>query len=230
MDSESQLVPQTTIEHVRDLTLRIVGSLAERVDPASISFKAKIPFRTVVLREALMHRVADLSNVGLQLYESQRTVPAFVVTRSLMETVASLYTLHLRVAGVKSASDLPGFDAYLDKAMRGEKLSDSAIVAYNALTYVEKVEAAFPGFMSLYENLCEFAHPNWSGVLASYSKFDPEHLWVDLGKDVHAVPPEIGLSAMAISLAIFEKFYNDMVAFLPSFVKVCEAALEDQTP
>ena len=80
-----------TLDYVKALTQQIVASLPQRLDPATISLTAKLPFRAMSLREALIHRVADLSEAAVRLYESGQTLPAFVITRALMETAASLY-------------------------------------------------------------------------------------------------------------------------------------------
>ena len=46
--------------------------------------------------------------------------------------------------------------------------------AKNILTFVQKVEKAFPQTKDFYSTICEFVHPNGDGVGGSYSKLEEE--------------------------------------------------------
>ena len=60
--------------------------------------------------------------------------------------------------------------------------------SYNVLTAVNRLDKEFGGLRQMYDNLCEFTHPNWSGVMGSYSKIDKQEYTLYLGKE-HGKPP-----------------------------------------
>ena len=66
----------------------------------------------------------------------------------------------------------------------------------------------------MYDNLCEFTHPNWSGVMGSYSKIDKQKYTLFLGKE-HGKPPlAFGLGPLIESLVIFQHYYNALADVL----------------
>src|SRR5262249_27533665 len=66
----------------------------------------------------------------------------------------------------------------------------------------------------MYDTLCEFTHPNWSGVMGDYSRIDKEKYILYLGKE-HAHPPlAFGLGPLIGSLAIFQDHYNALADVL----------------
>lgn len=76
------------------LAANIRGSLPKDLHAGSFTLKSKIPYKASSFREVLIHRLSDLADVAVELYESNRLVPAFIVTRSVVETTAVTYWLH----------------------------------------------------------------------------------------------------------------------------------------
>ena len=216
------------LAYADDLSRRLVGSLPSTVDPAAISVTAKIPFKVVSLREALLHRAAELAEVACDLFSRDRIVSAFLITRGLLETGAVLFDLRDRVVDAIDASRLSELDDFLMRALLGSREPDAKIQALNVLSIIDRVSKKATFFRNSYDRLSEFAHPNWSGVLASYSKGDEKNLLLNLGADVAKVPPRIGLSVLVGVLEMFIFNYNDLGSRLPDFIKLCEKSLEGE--
>jgi len=110
--------------------------------------------------------------------------------------------------------DVPSFDEFLMKGMLGSKDGTTQLEAYNVLKAVDRLDKKFDGLRGLYDTLCEFTHPNWSGAMGSYSAIDTAKYVLHLGKQ-HAKPPTpVGISALAISLTVFQVYYDALADVL----------------
>ena len=79
-----------------------------------------------------------------------------------------------------------------------------------------------PDVRALYDDLSEFAHPNFSGALGAYATSDkpfhcafgvkPEHMDIDMP-----------LPFLHTSLLILEKYDEDLIEILPKFTKFLES-------
>src|SRR5713101_969704 len=206
------------------LSQRLVSSLPTTVDPAMSI--AKIPFKVVSIREVLLHRAAELAEVSCALFTQKRIVSAFMVTRGLLETAALLCDLHGRVIRTADSSALDDLDGFLMQALLGTREPDTKVRALNVLTIIKRVAKKMPFFLQSYDILSEFAHPNWSGGLASYSKRDKGSPFVtNLGAEVASVSPRVGLRVLVGTLEVFIFYYNDLGSRIPEFIRLCEDAL-----
>jgi uncharacterized YccA/Bax inhibitor family protein len=66
----------------------IAKSLPLKVVAAALTFKSKLPFKALSVREVLIYRVSALSAAAVEMFEQRRLVPAAVLTRAVVETVA----------------------------------------------------------------------------------------------------------------------------------------------
>ncbi len=214
---------------VKDLIEELKSILPKRIYAASLSLKSKIPFKAVSLREALLHRLVDLSCVAYDLYMRDKSIPAFIMTRAVMETQALLFSLHKKIKKVVAAEQLGDVDAFLMDALLGWRDGSMPAKAPNILKAVDEVDRTFTGYRKLYENISEFVHPNWSGCHGAYAKINKKNYTVDLGSEFSEVPTIIGLSALKASLAAFKYYYNDLAELLPAFIEICDADIEEKT-
>jgi hypothetical protein len=140
----------------RELSLRISQSLPRTVDPASISLRAKIPFKAVCVREVLIHRVSELGEVACDLIESGRIVAAIILVRALMESVALLYWLNKKLHAVVEAKATGDINDFLDRAMVGTRNAGTPLKAINVLSAIDEVTKEFNEFRLMYDDLSEF--------------------------------------------------------------------------
>lgn len=193
----------------RDFALNIPADLPKKIEARAFTLKSKIPFKATCLREVLLHRIAELASVAVELYEKDKLVPAFIITRAVVETASMIFWLNEKISDFFLSKDVKLLDGFLMKAMLGSRDGTTELESYNILTAVDRVNKRFSGFRRMYDRMCEFTHPNWSGSLGSYGKIDKKHQ-LNLGANLRRPPIEFGLDPLIWGLGIFEYYYNDL--------------------
>lgn len=200
----------------KQLASDIRSSLPKELYAGSFTLKSKIPYKASSFREVLIHRVSDLADVAVELYEANYLVPAFIVTRSVVETSAVIYWLYQKSSEFIEKRDEEAFDEFIMKGMLGSKDGTTKYESYNVLTAVDRLDKEFPGLRDMYNTLCEFTHPNWSGVMGAYSRIEKEKYLLHLGKEHRRPPLALGLGPLIGGLAIFQDYYKALAKILTS--------------
>lgn len=200
--------------------------LPDRVDPANICHKAKIPFNVLTYRESLLHRITELADSATEMFSKKdKAVSAIILTRAAQETFALLYVLHLNMSKVINSKQLDEFHDYLLTNTFGYRTEgdDNLPTMPNILGAIDKVDKTLGGhFRRSYESLSEYCHPNCAGVHSSYVKVDKENIWADIGSTHtrESVEPLIG--NLLATLELFELYYNKISPIMPEFISICE--------
>jgi hypothetical protein len=208
---------------VKQLTAELQRSLPKRIDAAVLGLPSKIPFKAISLREGLIHRASDLSGLACELYERRRIVPAIIMVRAVMETVAMLYFLYWRIDQVLTSQELGDIDQFLMRGIFGWRDDTMPMQPLNVLTAIDRVDKQFEGYRGLYDELSEFAHPNWSGASGAYANLIQNKYAVELGTECSTLDLRTGLPAFRASLECFRYYYNLLSDIMPSFVEFCHA-------
>lgn len=206
------------------LGLGIRLSLPPRIDPATVSTKAKIPFKALCIREVLLYRVSELGNAGLECYQQKQLVAAGILSRSLMESVAVLYWMNEKIKTSVENGSTGDIDDFFKKVLIGSRNGSSPLDAYNVLKAIDIVTKDIPHYRNLYEELSEIAHPNYSGALGAYAKRNQETVCYEL--DTARLPWPMILGPLVTSLELFVHFYDGMILYLKQFAQLCEKELE----
>jgi hypothetical protein len=202
------------LAEARQLAELIASSLPEKIAIASLPLNSKLPFKALSLRELLIHRVSDLAAASVELFEQGRLVPAVLLTRGVIETVAVAFALHRALERFVGSHNVAEFDEFLMRSLMGGRLPDWPHQATNIVTLVHHVDKALPGFESSYNSLSEIAHPNWGGVLGAFGEIDRESFELRLGQNERTSAFATGVNALSGSLMAFQHFYNDMIEML----------------
>jgi hypothetical protein len=125
-----------------------------------------------------------------------------------------IYWLNKKSKEFLEKGDEESFDEFLMKGLLGSKDGTTQIESYNVLTAVDHLNKDFDGLRKMYDTLCEFTHPNWSGVMGSYSKLEKERYMLYLGKEHRQPPMAFGLGPLIGCLAIFQDYYNGLADVL----------------
>jgi hypothetical protein len=199
-------------------------SLPNSVDGFALSSISKIPFKAMEFREALFHRVAELSETALELYKKEdRIISAFLITRAVHETTALFYWFYEKLNQTTKNNELGNFDNFIMRTMFGWRLEDDDFPkAPNILTAVDKLNKIIDQFRFGYERLSEYCHPNYSGVLGAYATTDRKTAITYFGKDFSRLSPKIGLQSLIGSIILFNYYYNESAELMPKFIKICE--------
>ena len=198
--------------------IAVIGKdLPRRLDRAP--FHSLTPFKALQLRELLRYRIAALAAPAVEFFEQRRVLPAVILARAAVETFVPLFFLHSEVAGFLAGSrDEPsakGLDAFLLHSLMLSRREGTDFTATNIMSLVKKVEKSLPGFAPTYFALCEYAHPNWAGVLGTFGKGDKEADSLILGERSDDPAYKLGTNALAGCLGSFHPLYNDLGDMIP---------------
>ncbi|HEX8387088.1 MAG TPA: hypothetical protein VF576_12935 [Rubricoccaceae bacterium] len=78
----------------------------------------------------------------------------------------------------------------------------------------------------MYLWLCEFVHPNWSGVLGSYAKCDRASIPVTFGRRFGPEVWEWLDYPLRVTLRHFCDRYNETALIFPDLVLLCERDMD----
>jgi len=195
------------------------SSLPKRNDSASVSLKAKVPFKALDYRGALIWRFVELCRSALENFNSEHLASATILTRAALETVAALWYLNRKIKSVVDTKSVSDVDDYLMRLLMGSKTYSEMPDPINVLTFVQKVDKEINGFLNSYEQLSEFSHPNWAGTGLLYAKHNTENKWTDFGIDVKNLESvkEVGTINLEVALMMFEHSYNEISYMMPAF-------------
>jgi hypothetical protein len=207
-----------------ELSRRLKASLPPRIDPETISTKAKIPFKALCIREVLVYRVSELADSALACYQRDQLVATATLTRALLESVALLYWLFNELKTAVADGDTSKIDEFLGRALVGTRNEATPLLAHNVMKAIDVVTKDIDHYRKVYEELCEIAHPNWGGGLGAYAKLNREKVWYELGTS--QLPKPLILGPLVTSLELFIEFYDRMIPHLEEFAALCEGELE----
>lgn len=207
-----------------------VGGLLARCE---IAHKWKAPFRSLVIREALLWRMHDLGRQMLLLAQHNHILGARILLRSAIETLGLLIYLNQKTSAVIDGSlSFFKFNDITKQLLIGSKNAATSSTAVNILTVLEKAERNYPGLLSMHQHLSESTHPNYDGVLYGYSSSDPDKYETSFVNNWVAFFGSEQEPATVFVFAVFEQEYNEtwhqlMVAF-EAWLRDNDATLEQQ--
>ena len=146
------------LARVKQLLFAIRASLPKELFAGSFTLRSKLPWKATQLRELLLHRFSDIADVAIELYESERIVPAFILTRALVETTSMMYWLFTRSSDFLDKWDEEAYDKFLMKGLVGTRIKPVRLESHNVLTDLDHLDKKFEGLRRMYDELCEFTH------------------------------------------------------------------------
>lgn len=196
------------LKEVRALADAIASSLPVRIQIAALTLKSKLPFKALSIRELLIHRMSALATAAVELYEAQRVVPAIVLTRAAVETLAVLFSLCDRITRFLEDHDISELDNFLMQGLLGSRNNPDVPTAVNVLTSVDRMDKKIKGFRQAYDGLCEYAHPNWAGTFGVFGEIDRDAFELKLGPSARTKALSTGLAALSGTLMGFTSYYD----------------------
>lgn len=217
-------IPSLTAEIHEGLD-RLEACLPERIDGPAISLESKLPSKALWYREAIIWRFAELCRSSYEAFLSDKLATAMLLTRSTLESTAAIWYLNEKIQRVVESGTIGDFDDCLMKLIVGSRTDPAMPEAINVLNFVDTVEKKVRGFRNQYDQLSEFAHPNWASTALLYSKPDTKSGVADFGPNMREAKNVklCGLINLSVSLLLFENVYNEIADAIPSFVQLCES-------
>ena len=196
-----------TIEDAKRLADTFRASLPKEVAAGSLTLKSKTPFKALVLREALIYRVSSIADGAISEFVAGRWVAATILVRAVVETTALLFALDRRVSRAIREKNDDDLTEFLRRTMVSSRTEPDLPEAINVLNFIDSVEKEFPGFRRRYEELSEYAHPNWCGVLGAFSELDRESHTVAF-EAFDRVPAKSNVAGLMSALVVAQHVYN----------------------
>jgi len=203
------------------------GNLTDKIEAASLSHNSKLSFKALSLKELLIYRIADLSEVTLRLYEDKKNVSAIILTRSVFETSSVFYWLHKRLVSAVETQELGNIDEFFMKHLFGTDEEFIPVDRYNVLTAIDHVNKDLKDYRKCYNSLSDFAHPNWPGLMGAYGKVDRNKSTLHLGKDIGEIPILTALPLLTASLKMAVFVNNEMDKTIIAFNELCAVKQRD---
>jgi hypothetical protein len=215
------------VERMNEISEKIevfATCLQTRIDPRAVSRNSLMPFKVLVRREALAWRFVDLCRGAVMAYREEYLASAATLTRAAFETTAALWHLHAKVESVVETGTIGDMETYLKRLLLGNRTVANTREAINVITFVEKMDKKYKGTLRQYNELSEFAHPNWAGTLGLCHEIDKDSGWVNFSKAVCVSRNVGGICAVNLDVAqmIFEGCYAQIPDMMPRFQEICE--------
>ena len=213
---------------------RLNNRLPKIISRKNVSDISKTALKAHLIHASLLYRYHNLAKNSAGLSKEGAIIPALILARAAFETAALLFYTHTKIDAVVKNRDMSEIDDILMRIMLGEKrqqiAGDTDISAINILTVVDLLDKEMEkfgvqGIRGLYDDLCEFAHPNFSGAFGTYAdaaKDNPFHCAFSV--EPECLDADMPLPFLHTSLLILEKCDEDLIEILPKFTKLHESS------
>lgn len=197
-----------TIDEARQAAEVFRSNLPHIVDGRSFTLESKNPFKAMVLREAMIHRVSSLADGAVSEFQDGRWVSATVLVRAIVETAAVLHSLESRVSRALDMRNDGELTEFLRRTMVASRSEPDLPEAINVLGLIDKVDRDFRGFRRAYDQLSEYCHPNWCGALGAFSELDGENRTVSFAAFDRSNARSASISGLMGALVVAQHAYN----------------------
>jgi len=165
------------------------------------------------------------------LHQQGHGLGARILLRSGLESLATLIYLNQLMRQVLDGKlSFHDFGERTVVLLLGSRDGSTEHRSINIMTILQKCDTRYPGIEKLYAILSESAHPNYEGLVASYSKIDHDEYethfsnrWMELYGDRH-------LGSMELCMSTFHDEYNDvwpaLMNELEGWIEANDAELE----
>lgn len=210
LDAMDELEP---LVKARLLSEAIASCLPDSIAAAALPLQSKIPFKVLSLRETLFHRASALASPAVALLEAGNWVSGILLTRAVMETTGLIAVLGYEITKFVETFDTQRFDTFLIRCLLANRRDtggmEDKFPAESILKFIDKVDKKNKGFRATYNELCEYAHPNYDGVLGSFGNVNRATFVLTLGPNsTNGVV--VGANALSRSLDILVRSYDGM--------------------
>lgn len=237
------MIKEKTIKELLDDLQGIVDLLKESLPKEAPLFISKSidPVRALHLREACIHRIAELAESACDAFKKGNNVTGYLLARAIVETFALFWYFVDEVRDALKDGDVEDLRKVLTRIMVGarvEAAKDSiaetlgktkkelgkSLDPVHVMDCIRYVAEEIPPFMEHYEFLCEVSHSNAAGLLKAYVKNDWDRKMAYFGKEHGSFGThlESDLQALVVSLEGFMDLYDDSAGVLKGFMKICD--------
>ncbi len=197
------------------------------------------PTRAVVLREACLYRITEISEGALDAFEENNLIVALILCRSIMETEALFWEFEAKLKTSIASKNVEEIRTFLTRCMIGVKSEEikkmkspentsQILDPINVLTFIDKLGKHISKYRFHYDSLSERSHPNAAGTVDAYVDIDWEAGVAKFGLNSKKIGYNPSLLLLVASLSAFLDVYDSTAKHLSDFTKVCEELVEKE--
>jgi hypothetical protein len=212
---------ENDLDEARQRVENIRAHLPVSVSVAALGVRQKTPFQLLVAREAMIWRTEELARGACDMLEIENFAAGILLTRAVIENAAFVWRLNELLERRRQYSPEQLRENCERMLLGWKKKGEPALPeAFNVLTFIDHLDRKIPGVRDSYDQLSEFAHPNWSGVSGLFSANDRANYVTNFGRGLpsSSTPKKLALNSLNASLEIFEHAYNSISDLLPAFL------------
>jgi hypothetical protein len=186
----------------------------------------RTPLLVDYIKTALKYRIVNLSKNNIQLFEKNELLSAMILTRSIFETSALLFSVYKKLERAVIDKEIISIENFIERVAIGSRYNPTQnpkgeeVLAYNIMSAIDMLDKTFKGIKRDYDLVSEFAHPNHSGALSNFAnivnnevvKFSNEMIYEHIEK-----PKAYPLHLFCISLEIFILSETEINKLSPKF-------------
>lgn len=207
------------LAEARKLSELLRQNLPTEISVVAMGVMEKAPYNLLSVRESLAWRTEELARGACDLLERDDLASGALLTRAVVESAAFIFRLK-EILETRSKRTLGETNDTVFRMIVGWKGDPEFPEAVNINTLVDRMEKKIPGARKSYDSLCEFAHPNWSGVSGLFSEIDRDKFVTKFGRgwDKRQHAKQLAVNLLVGSLHIFCDSYNKISDELPKYL------------
>lgn len=184
----------------------------------------KIVWKYETFLQACLFRVVDLLNLIEISWETKKPIGSYILARNFSENVAQIYDLAAQTDRLCKKGDFKELSDLINGRLFGTKLKEQLDEQFpesvNVLSLIDKIDKKFTGFRINYDRLCEFAHPNYFGMLGHYSLLDQEKIETRFDSEYGMTFDSLGRIFYSIPLEVYQFYLEKLENLLPAVAKL----------
>lgn len=160
---------ESTIEECRGELKAVQDALRPAVEGGHATGYARIPVNLQSVHEALQWRLAATTSEALGCVERGATICGLILARSSIETAAMIAYVEMQMDRAIKGDSLADVAEIAKRLYLGRRDRPDAVQSINVITCVQHLAGRVsPAVEETFNELCEFAHPNWFGTLGAF--------------------------------------------------------------
>ena len=151
------------------------SNLRKEIKPIVRELPYMMIHHTDCLAEAVKYRFIELIESSFCLYKNGFFIGSLVSARAALETLSILMFINIKLDKFKNGKDVTSFVKFINEVTYGWSPSnnDKGVPKTKSITkYINESNDISPIFIKMYDELSEYAHPNYCGTSGVYRSID----------------------------------------------------------
>lgn len=220
----------TTIEEAMGNLSEWIEAKRTNIEPLETHLVYRVAFNTDSHREAVFHRFIELIESTYILFKEKKLIGAIVNARSAQETLSVLWFINSKLNTLSNTKDLSHYLETMNRLSFGFAGDEKFPEKINILTCINAVDKNIDiGFRRNYDILSEYAHPNYSGTLGTYTKPNDEAKTTEVGSYPRSTNhlESIIESTLIVCISLLSPLHDEYSDLLNKLTDLC-IELHDQ--